>query len=62
MLEEYTLKQVKTAFFRCFRGGGELRFKDSWGSDEGSMLIDWKGFLEELRKTVKQNEIHSEGS
>jgi len=56
----YTLKEVKIAFFRYFRGGGELKFKDSWTVEEGSIIVDWEGFLEELEKTEGRNQTASE--
>jgi len=60
MSTQYSLRQIKTAFFWYFRGGGELRFKDSWSGYEGSVLIDWEGFLEQLKKTEGRNETVGE--
>lgn len=44
----YSLREIKVAFYRHCRGGGELKFKDTW-AEEGNVLISWEGFLEELR-------------
>lgn len=47
----YTLKQIRVAFSRHLRSGGELTFKDSYADTCGSILVNWDGFLRELEHT-----------
>ena len=55
MPENYSLKQIKIAFSRYCKGGGELHFiyRDTYGSVE----ITWDGFLEELKKARDDREV-----
>ena len=46
----YTLKQIRIAFSRHLRNGGELIIKDSYTGTEGTSVVNWDGFLKELEQ------------
>jgi len=49
----YTLEQVKEAFWKTFRGAGELWFSYSEDAPEGmeeDVEAKWRDFLENLEK------------
>ena len=49
----YTLEQVKEAFWKTFRGAGELWFSYSEDDPEGmeeDVEAKWRDFLENLEK------------
>jgi len=61
MPEQYSLKQIKAAFWARFRGAGEIFFpyKGMGASEEeveGAVEDRWEDFLEELNKQRSKGE------
>lgn len=46
----YTLKQIRIAFSRHLRNGGELIIENSYTGTEGTIVVNWDGFLKELEQ------------
>ncbi len=49
----YTLRQIRVAFSRHLRDGGELIIKDPYSGADGSLIVTWEGFLKELEQVDK---------